>query len=348
MAFAAPVITTPVYTESYRGFENGNLKTTQSEKENSIETLLDLNSALSLGSDNKGLKSRVVVVLSNTFRNVAIIETTRFLAIIGLVCSAVASVLLPALGFAAIAAGACVLKNRAIQLDAKDLQGSAAATKEVFGQRSTRSESTASRTSEEGDNGSRRMSREGSIRSRRETPMGSIKEENAQEKNPTDIKEISFDVWAAGQKLNINQLHYLLNLSYSFLSDKKQDMPLYLDRKGSKNDTKKYLDQKIEHYSKEIQKKFPNLDNEGDSILGIENLEALRGALKNATPSSVMAFVKNLHSQISEEEGKWTKKSLKDHHELKAKHAEEYIAKLKAHEAQPKQHFTVDKLSNQS
>jgi len=152
MAYSVSPATTSPNTEFYRACENRNPEFMQPEEgEISAEASLDSNGALPLDSDNKGLKSRVIVVLSNTFRNVTIIETTRFLAIIGLVCSAVTSVLLPALGFAAIAAGACILKNRAIQLDAKDLRGSAADTAEFFNQDLTRSPSTVSRTSQKSD-----------------------------------------------------------------------------------------------------------------------------------------------------------------------------------------------------
>ncbi|MEK7339895.1 MAG: hypothetical protein WBD50_01095 [Candidatus Rhabdochlamydia sp.] len=291
--------------------------------------------------NHKGLKSRVVVVLSNTIRNVAIIETTRFLAIIGLVCSAFASVLLPALGFAAIAAGACVLKNRAIQLDAKDRPASAAAAEEVFNQTLEGSTSTVPRTSQE--NLRRTISREGSTRSNVTASLGPISEDTSEVvPTDTDIKEISLDAWAAEQKLNINQLYCLLNFSYSSLSDKKQDMPLSLERKGVKNETKKYLDQKIERYSKETQKNFPNLDNEGDSILGIENLEALRGALKNAKPSSIMKFVKNIHQKISQEQNSYGNEKEAGHHNKKAEHAEEYITKLEQHESKSKNYFTED------
>lgn len=101
----------PLNTQSHEVFENKSSELVQ-PGETLTEILLDSKSLPSsvVISNYKDLKSRLVTVLSNTACNVAVIEATRFLAIIGLVCSAVSSVLLPALGFAAIAVGACVLK----------------------------------------------------------------------------------------------------------------------------------------------------------------------------------------------------------------------------------------------
>ena len=219
--------TTSLNIPSYRAVENGDC----SERNSPMETLLN-NSAPSLAenSNHKGLKSRVVVVLSNTFRNVAIIETTRFLAIIGLVCSAVASVLLPALGFAAIAAGACVLKNRAIQLDAKTLKDSDVASEKVSNQ-ILRSTSRVSQTSQE-DDSVKTVSREESVKSDATISMTPIIEENNWEEGPTDIKETFLNSLGNRSSLNVADLHGLLAICYFYLLGKTADMPKSLTKEG--------------------------------------------------------------------------------------------------------------------
>lgn len=312
----------------------------QPEGDASIETLVFENTPSFIENSNKDLKSRVVVVVSNTFRNVAIIETTRFLAIIGLVCSAVASVLLPALGFAAIAAGACILKNRAIQLDAKALEGSDVAAEQISNRTFTRSESTASRTSEEGDNRSITMLRGISFRSK--ASMAPITED-VREEAPTDIKEAFLNSWGDRGNLNIEDLHGLLTICYSYLLGKTADMPKSLIKEGllnSRINTQTYFEKKFKDCLAKTSEEFKGsvtLDNEGHQIPAVNKNQK---PLESANPSLIMGIVQELHRQISREQYKHKNKTEANHHTNKAEHAGEYIKQLEAFESQQKMCFT--------
>lgn len=332
MACSVSATTNSLYIQSYETVKNRD-SDFQLGGENSVENSLS-NDALFLGSDNNGLRSRVIVVLSNAFCNVAIIETTRFLAIVGLVCSAVASVLLPALGFAAIAAGACVLKNRAIQLDAKDLQGSDIIVRNTFDQTLARSPSIVSRSSQESDL-TRTMLREGFIRSRRETPMGSVKEEHAQEESPTDIKKAFFNSLRCRDDLKVEDLRRLLATCYFFLLGKIEDMPDCFTTTdpilSSKSNRQKYFDKKFNNYTDKTREKFK--DSVNDQQMPLEK----------ADPSLIMEIVQELHQQISKEYDKYQHKKEAQHHNNNAKHAGEYITKLKKYEVHKNLHFTEDR-----
>jgi len=289
--------------------------------------------------NHKDLKSRVAVVLSNTIRNVDIMETTRVLAIVGLFFSAVASVLLPALGFAAIAAGACALKNRAIQLDAKDLQDSAAATEEVLDRTLTSSPSIVSQTSQEKEDLTT-MSR---TRSTTTTSMGLI-EEHAQEESSMDIKEVFLNSLGDRDNLSIEQLYRLLTISYYFLAE-IADMPEQFTKKdllSSKINTQAYFERKYKDCLAKTSEEFKGsvtLDNEGRQILAVNEKQK---SLESANPSLIMETVQELHRQISREQYKYKNKTEANHHTDKAKHAGEYIAQLKKHEFQKNLHFTED------
>lgn len=340
MACSVSATTNSPYIQSYETVKNRD-SDFQLGGENSVENSLS-NDALFLGLDNNGLRSRVIVVLSNAFCNVAIIETTRFLAIVGLVCSAVASVLLPALGFAAIAAGACVLKNRAIQLDAKDLQGSDIIVRNTFDQTLARSPSIVSRSSQESDL-TRTMLREEFILSRRETPMGSVKEEHAQEERPTDIKKAFFNSLGCRDDLKVEDLRRLLATCYFFLLGKIEDMPdcftttdPILSSKSSKvlsskSSKEKYFDKKFNNYTDKTRETFK--DSVNDQQMPLEK----------ADPSLIMEIVQELHQQISKEYDKYPHKKGAQHHNNNAKHAGEYITKLKKYEVRKNLHFTEDR-----
>jgi hypothetical protein len=340
MACSVSATTNSPYIQSYETVKNRD-SDFQLGGENSVENSLS-NDALFLGSDNKGLRSRVIVVLSNTFSNVAIIETTRFLAIVGLVCSAVASVLLPALGFAAIAAGACVLKNRAIQLNAKDLQGSDIIVRDTFDQTLARSPSIVSRSSQESDL-TRTMLREGFIRSRRETPMGSVKEEHAQEESPRDINEAFFNSLGYRDNLKVEDLHGLLSICYYFLCGKIVDMPKYLTKQGMlspNSNTKDYFNKNFKDCLDKSSKEFQGsvlLDNQ------IAAINDQQKPLEKADPSLIMEIVQKLHEKISKEYSKNGSKIEAKHHTDKAKHAGEYITQLKTFEVQKNLSFTEDR-----
>lgn len=329
---ACPVVSTITYSQPHEAVGNRGSKCMQLEG-NPIET--------SLGSDNKGLKSRVVVVLSNTFRNVAIIETTRFLAIIGLVCSAATSVLLPALGFAFIAASACVLKNRVIQLDEKPLKDSDVTAGEVFDQTLTRSASTVSRTSQGSDLGGT-MIGEDPIRST--TSMAPIIEEIRGE-SPTDVQEAFLNSWGKIDSLNIEDLHGLLAICYSYLCRKNtEDMPKSLSRKGLLKDpnTQTYFERKFKDCLAKTSEGFKGsvtLDSEGRQIPAVNEKQK---PLEKADPSLTMETVQELHRQISQEQHKHGNKTEEKHHADNAKHAGEYAAQLKTFEFQKGLHFAED------
>lgn len=328
---ACPGVFAIPHNQSYGAFENRGSEFIQPEerKEESIETLNSERTSSVIEGPNKDLKSRSIVVLSSTIRNVAIIETVRFVAIVGLVCSAVASVLLPALGFAAIAAGACVLKNRAIQLDEKTQKDSDAVTREVADRTLSESPSTRSQTSEPSSNGSIGRSRGASIAT---SSMGPISEEISQKVEVVpDVKEAFLG--SLGDKCSIDQLRGLLGVCFSTLSKRIAEMPETLSREGAvigrDTRTQAYLERKCEEYPA----KFPETT---DLVNEKQNL------LENVKPSSVMEIAKDLYTQISQEEKKFGNKKAAKHYADNAVHATGYIDQLKAHEAQQKLHFTED------
>ncbi|MCL6755746.1 MAG: hypothetical protein M3A24_01020 [Candidatus Rhabdochlamydia oedothoracis] len=307
-----------------------------------LEIPLDSTSSLVERSDDKkGLQSRAVVVLSNTTRNVAVIETIRFLAIVGLICSAVASVLLPALGFAAIAAGACVWKNRVIQLDEKTSKDSAVTAKEVFDGILTRSASTVSRTSQENDL-EKTMTREGSTRSI--AFMQPITEE-IREEGPTDVQEAFLNSLGKIDSLSLTDLHDLLAICYLYLRRKSpESMPKSLNKKsGLKSiNTQTYFEKKLKNYFDEDSKEFQNLAKLDPKWYQILQVNDQQKPLEKANPSLIMETVQKLHQKISQEQNKYENETEKKYHLDKAKHAGEYINQLKTFESQKTLHFTED------
>lgn len=295
----------------------------------------------SLGSDDKDLKSRSVVVLSNTVRKVAVIEAIRFLAVIGLVCSAVASVLLPALGFAAIAAGACVLKNRAIQLDAKTQKDSDVAAGGISN-RILRSASTASQTSQGKYTGT--MLRMGSVRSNATTSLNPISE-NTPESAPTSIKEAFLNSLGDRGSLNIEDLNGLLAICYFYLLEKTPDMPKSLTKEGLLSpsiNTQMYFEKKFKDCFAKTSAEFKNSATVDDKGRQIPAVNEKQKSLESANPSLIMETVQELHQQISKEQNKHENKKEANHHADNAKHAGEYIIQLKAFESQKNLCFTED------
>lgn len=333
MAYSVSSAATYPNTEFYRASENRDSKFVQPEEGNLIEVPLDSEntSSVAVEDSNKDLKSRAVVVLSNTNRNVAIIETVRFLAIVGLVCSAVASVLLPALGFAAIAASACVLKNRVIQLDARTLQDSDRAIEEVADQTFSRSPSMRSQTREPSDNGSIGRLRGASIAT---NSMSPISEEPSQKVEVAlDVKEAFLGSLENRSKLSRESLRGLLGVCFSTLSKRIAEMPETLSREGVIIDhgirTQAYLERKCEEYPAKFSEST-DLVNEKQKLL------------ENVKPSSVMEIAKELYTQISEEEKKFGNKKAAKHYAENAVHATGYIDQLKSFEIQKELHFTED------
>ncbi|MDR2539970.1 MAG: hypothetical protein LBC45_05205 [Chlamydiales bacterium] len=311
-------------------FENRNSDFVQPEGD-LIKISLDFEGALPLikNPNHKDLQSRLITVLSNTVHNVAVIETTRFLAIVGLICSAFASVLLPALGFAALAASACVLKNRAIQLDKKNLENSDRTIQEVTDQTLSRSASMKSQTS----------------KSNSDEPMNftsSLCEEAFHEVNVVpNIEETFLNSWGKIDDLNPSELYGLLTICYSYLHGKTANMPLHLNRKGifanlSLKETKAYLAEKYKKMLDKSNLKSSVKQNGAEQILDINEKQM---SLEKANPSLIMKIVQKLYQQASREQNKFGHKTEAKCCEDNAKHAEEYIAQLEAHEILHALHF---------
>lgn len=294
--------------EFYRASENRG-SDVRPEEEN-IETLSSENaSSAAIEDSNKDLKSRVIVVLSNTTRNIAVVETVRFLAIVGLVCSAAVSVLLPALGFAAIATGACVWKNRVIQLDAKNPQGLDAIVEEVADPA---------------------LSRSPSMRSQNSAFINdSIISEETPEKAEIvlGIKEAFLDSLEGKSR---ESLRSLLGICYSSLSKKIKQMPEFLNKEHILGrTTEAYLARKQQAYSP-FSGLTEDLVNEKQKLL------------EKAKPSLVMEIIKELYTQISQEEKKFGRKGEAKNYAKNAEHAQKYIDQLQFFELQKDLHFTED------
>lgn len=309
--------------EFYRASENRG-SDVRPEEEN-IETLSSENaSSAAIEDSNKDLKSRVIVVLSNTTRNIAVVETVRFLAIVGLVCSAAVSVLLPALGFAAIATGACVWKNRVIQLDAKNPQGLDAIVEEVADPALSRSPSMRSQNSAF-INDSIGRSRGVSVAT---NIMSSISEETPEKAEIVlGIKEAFLDSLEGKSR---ESLRSLLGICYSSLSKKIKQMPEFLNKDHILGrTTKAYLGRKQQAYSP-----FSGLTE--DLVNKKQKL------LEEAKPSLVMEIIKELYTQISQEEKKFGHKEAAKNYAKNAEHAQKYIDQLQIFELQKDLHFTED------
>lgn len=300
-----------------------------------IEVASDSTSSLvERSEDKKGLQSRIIVILSNITRNVAVIETTRFLAIIGLVCSAVASVLLPALGFAAVAAGACVLKNRVIQLDERALQVLNTTVEEIADRTLSGPSPVRLQTGEPSSDGLIERPKRGSTLGRRMKP---ISEEVPYRTEVTlGIKESFLGSLEEQGKLNIKQIGGLLGVCYRYLLSKRiKEMPGHL--KTSKNFT---LDPRTERYLKQKCKDYPTQVDLGDISSAKEDLVNQKQKLLEDTdpskcrPSEVMEIIRDLHTQMSKEKERFSEHIGAESHRIKAEHAEAYITQLREFESQ--------------
>ncbi|PWU13146.1 MAG: hypothetical protein C5B45_06575 [Chlamydiae bacterium] len=331
-------VTAVSLSESYRTSENRG-SGIQPEEEN-IEILGSENtSSLERSDHKKGLQSRAVAVLSNTTRNVAVIETIRFLAIVGMVCSAVASVLLPVLGFAVIAASACAWKNRVIQLDVKTSQDLDTTIEEVVDQALNRSPSTRSQSSE--SNESIGGLRGDSIIT---NVMSPISEEVFQEAEIVpNVKEAFLDSLGPRDNINIQQRYELLTICYFYLLRATNKMPKHLKTRSliQEKNTKEYFKEKYNKYFEETSPKFKEaFKMEGEYAVFQPNKE--QEAIKDAAPSFIMGIAQELHQQISRESYKYNNKKEGEYHTEKAKHIEKYVNQLKSFEDQQKLCFTED------
>lgn len=322
MACSASTVSTatPSNTQLHEVFENRSSGLLQ-PRETLTEITWDSKSTPSsvAVSHYKDLKTRFVTAISNTVRNVAVIEATRFLAIVGLVCSAVASVLLPMLGFAAIAVSACVLKNRAIQLDKKNLGNSD--IQEVVNETLSRSSSIRSQINQASSNGS-----EGAF-------LNPISEEVFQE---PDIKEAFLD--SLGDRKNfsmkeaVEKRYDLLTICYAYLRGKIGEMPQTLGRGLVKeHKTQIYFEKKFNDYFSKTSQAFKDSSISSDDKVKL-NVNNAQNSLKEANPSLIMEIVKELHQEISQEYHKQNRNDLEKNHAKNAAHAEEYIAQLKKYE----------------
>jgi hypothetical protein len=121
-------------------------------------------------------------------------------------------------------------------------------------------------------------------------------------------------------------------------------MPKSLSRKGLVKDhnTQTYFEKKFKDCFARTNAEFKNsaaLDDKGHQILAVNERQK---SLENANPSLIMETVQVLHQQIGDEKNKHGNKTDAKRHADNAKHAAEYTAQLKVHEAQSKLHFAED------
>lgn len=252
--------------------------------------------------------------LSHSVSPLAIIETTRFLAIVGLVCSAFASVLLPSLAFATIAAVACVLKNRVTQVE------------QVARPSLSRPGSIMKQTID-GTN----PVKKNSVRLTGTSPM--IVKESLQGITPIDIKDTFLGSLGPEKTLSLTDRYELLTVCYSYLFNKQDSIPKYLNRPWKwlllkKIDTNSYLENKYKHFLKETSENFQQSikDDQGKKILETKDSQKV---LESAPASLIMEIVQELHEKISQEKKAYQDEVEAKRHAENAIHAGAYIQQFK-------------------
>ncbi|MGL4539844.1 MAG: hypothetical protein ACRCU0_02570 [Candidatus Rhabdochlamydia sp.] len=281
--------------------------------------------SLNQNSEQPNINPNRFHTLKSAISSLAVIETTRLVAGIGVLFFGYTSKLIPAALCLTIATIACILKNRVNKLDAKNPEEG------QVGKPLSRSASIISVIS--------RISNRSNVAKPNgfSNPLSPIEEGSPQKMNFADIKE-TFLNSIEDRVDNKPQWHDKLAICYLFLLQKyqNQEMPDSLIRSwgATKNvSTKDYLAQKIsQHIEKgtDAIKQWKDTDaskkSKGDIYYSLENATENESILTYANPSEIMEIVQELYNKISSSEPKQKNKT---HFTMNADHAREYANQLK-------------------
>lgn len=265
-------------------------------------------------------------MLKSTFSSVAVMQTTKLVAFVGLLFFGYASKLVPAALCIAIITIATILKNRVTKIDAKKLENQEkgqlkkTVSKLVFVTRRMSNISDRSNV----------MTRP----SRVSNSCPSIGEENSHEIDATFIKE-TFLNSIEDRVDNKPQWHDLLAICYMNLYKKQGEIPTDLHKSWPEKLTESYLERKIKQHAEkgtgaiaQLEVKEKNL-KKAEKHYDLTKLREDQSIITEATPSEIMEIVQELYSNISRSE---PKKKNKIHVSDNADHAKEYASQLKEFE----------------
>ncbi|MGL5625995.1 MAG: hypothetical protein ACRDDW_00560 [Candidatus Rhabdochlamydia sp.] len=289
--------------------------------------------SLNQNSEQPNVNPNRFHTLKSAISSLAVIETTRLVACIGVAFFGYTSKLIPAALCLTLAAITCILKNRVTKLDVKNPE-EGQVSKPL-----SRSASIISRIST--------ISNRSNIARGSSNALSSVKEET-----PQTIKEVFLNSIVEDRVDNKPQWHDKLAVCYLFLLQKKEienkenkEMPDNLNRPWTKDiSTIDYLLNKIHQHEEKgtvvktwKQKiKIEEKDEEGNTHIVKKthyDLETKASEdekrLLKATPSEIMEIIEELYEKIGNSE---SKQKNKDHFSKNAEHAREYIAQLKTFE----------------
>ncbi|MGL5264179.1 MAG: hypothetical protein ACRDAI_06375, partial [Candidatus Rhabdochlamydia sp.] len=280
--------------------------------------------SLNQNSEQPNVNPNRFHTLKSAISSLAVIETTRLVAGIGVLFFGYTSKLIPAALCLTIATIACILKNRVNKLDAKNPEEG------QVGKPLSRSASIISVIS--------RISNKSNVAKSRESlsSLPPIREEN-----PQTIKEVFLNSIIEDRVGNKPQWHDKLAICYLFLLQKyqEQEMPDSLSKSWwEKLPTKEYLSKQASQHIEagtDI-KKWKDTEvsqkSKGDICYSLEKATENEGILAYANPSEVMEIVQELYTKMSKRETDQTQKA---YFSKKADHAKKYGAQLKAFETMP-------------
>lgn len=271
------------------------------------------------------------------------IQTVRCLAVIGFVGSLIASVLVPAVIFGAVALTACILKNRVKEKDLQTPEKATQNTEEVAKSALSRSESAVSRASATSQQSSKSWSSYMSA--------ALFKQEKASVSSETEIHTIeeekgineTFFSCIDHKQIDIRPQYFdLLKLLYFSLRQAGGEddacMPKTLNNNNNSK-TLKYLERKLQKYAKK-----PGYPDEPSNVKiifkpGPEHKYALESSLKEQEnilkklpASEKFTLIADIYDKLVDEENRKGATSEASHFRENADHARQYAEDCYRHE----------------
>lgn len=273
------------------------------------------------------------------------IQTVRCLAVIGFVGSLIASVLVPAVIFGAVALTACILKNRVKEKDLQALETTIQNGKRVTKPTVSRSQSNASRISTEPNasqtSGSSQQSGKSSwlpffSKERRESISSEAVVDTTEEKK--GVNEIFFSC-IDHQKMHLQPQYFdLLKLCYFSLLLGLSEDPASMPEILGKTKASKYLERKLDRYAKKpgYPDELSNVEitikpDKKNEYAMKTSLEEQNNLLKTLQASDKFELIANIYDKLVDEENRKGATSDAKHFKENADHARLYARVCCAH-----------------